>query len=103
MTLTTATETTRPHRMRLRRVARLSLTVDVALMAVSLAICVILFTHGGFLTLLFGVAGAAIGSRQTARGGKVQAAYSGGFAGLFVGALFAAFFHSALAAALAVF
>ncbi len=96
MTLATVTETTRPRRIRLRRSARTALGVDALLMAASLAVCGVLFAHGGLEAFIGAVAGALIAARQAPRGARLQAAYSGGFAGLFAGALFASFFHPAI-------
>ena len=99
MTLAAATETTPLRRIRFRRSARVALGADALLMAASLAVCAVFFATGGLEALLFGAAGAILGARRADRGLRIQAAYAGGFAGLFVGALFAAFFHGALVAA----
>jgi hypothetical protein len=99
MTLATASETTATRRLRLRRAERVTLGLDAVLMAVSLGVCVALFASGGLEASLFALTGAAISARRAPRGMQMQRAYSGGFAGLFVGAVFAAFFHGALAAA----
>ncbi|MFN3463010.1 MAG: hypothetical protein ACK4X1_02950 [Terricaulis sp.] len=100
MTLATATEMTRPRRVRLKQTGRLALSVDAALMTASLLVCALLFAQGGLEVSLFAAIGACWGARQAPRGARFAHAYSGGFAGLFVGALFAAFFHDALVAAL---
>lgn len=93
MTLATASETTS-----LARTARLALSLDAFLMAASLAFCAALFTQGGFEAFLFAAAGAVFGARNSAPGLRARRAYSGAFAGLFTGALFAAFFHDAFVA-----
>lgn len=91
MTLATASDTPA-----LARTGRLPLSLDALLMAASFAACMALFAHGGLEALLFAAAGAGLGARNAVRGVRLRGAYSGGFAGLFVGALFAAFFHEAL-------
>jgi len=93
MTLATASETTS-----LGRTQRLTLSFDALLMAASLVVCGALFAQGGLEAFLFAAAGAALGARHAVRGLRLRGAYSGGFAGLFVGALFAAFFHELLVA-----
>lgn len=98
MTLATATEMTRPRRVRLRRSSDMALSVEAVLMAASLAICAVLAAEGGIEAALFCFAGLAIGARNAPRGDRWASAYSGGFAGLFVGVVFAAFFHSAIVA-----
>lgn len=98
MTLATATEMTRPRRVRLHRTSDVALSVEAVLMAASLAICAVFAAEGGIEAALFCFAGLAIGARNAPRGSRWAGAYSGGFAGLFVGATFAAFFHGALAA-----
>ena len=98
MTLATASGTTSLRRVGLRREARIALGLDALMMAASLAACAALFSTGGLEAFIFMLGGAALGARNAGRGSRVQAAYSGGFAGLFVGAVFAAFFHNALAA-----
>jgi len=100
MTLATATEMTRPRRVRLKRSGRLALSLDAFLMAASLWVCALLFAQGGLEASLFAAIGAFFGARQAPRGTRLTGAYSGGFAGLFAGALFAGFFQDALAAAL---
>lgn len=98
MTLASTAEMTRPRRVRLRQAKRFALGFDALLMAGSLALCAALFTQGGLEAALFALAGALIAARKAPRGERLAHAYSGGFAGLFVGALFAAFFHETLAA-----
>ncbi len=93
MTLATVTETTSPRRAR-----RFALSFDAFLMAASLAVCAALLTQGGLEAFIFAAAGAVVGARRAIRGVRLPAMYSGAFAGLFVGAVFAAFFHQALAA-----
>ncbi len=93
MTLATASETTSAPRTR-----NLALSFDAFLMAASLLFCAALFTQGGCEAFLFAVAGALLGARHSVRGLRTRGAYSGGFAGLFVGALFAAFFHDVFVA-----
>lgn len=96
MTLATVSGTTSLRRIGLRRSTRTVLGVDALLMAASLAMCAAFFFSGGLEAFVFAGAGAVLGTRNAARGLRLQAAYSGGFAGLFVGAVFAAFFHDAL-------
>lgn len=103
MSLATATEMTRPRRIRLRRTSDMTLSVEAVLMAASLAICAVLVAEGGLEAALFCFAGLVIGARSAPRGSRWASAYSGGFAGLFVGALFAAFFHGALVAVIQAF
>ena len=98
MTLATASEMTRPRRVRLRRTSDMAMSVEVVLLTASLAICAVLAAEGGIEAALFCFAGLAIGARNARRGGRWAGAFSTGFAGLFIGALFAAFFHGALAA-----
>lgn len=93
MTLATVSGTTSPRRTR-----RFALSFDAFLMAASLAMCAALFTQGGLEAFVFATGGAALGARHAIRGARLAAMYSGAFAGLFGGALFAAFFHNALAA-----
>ncbi|MCX7358113.1 MAG: hypothetical protein NT015_08235 [Alphaproteobacteria bacterium] len=93
MTLATVPETTS-----LRRTRRFAISFDALLMAVSLAVCAALFTQGGLEAFVFAAGGAALGAGHAISGPRLRAAYSGAFAGLFVGAVFAAFFHTALAA-----
>lgn len=98
MTLATVTETTS-----LRRTRRFALSFDALLMAASLAVCGALFTRGGLEAFVFAAIGAALGGRHAIQGARLRAIYSGAFAGLFAGALFAAFFHNALAALVQLF
>lgn len=100
MTLATATEMTRPHRARSKRTRRMALSLDTFLLAAGLLVCALLFAEGGLEASLFAALGAFLSARQAPRGMRVVHAHSGAFAGLFVGALFAAFFHDALVAAL---
>jgi hypothetical protein len=100
MTLATVTETTRPRRIRLRRTERVALSLDAVLMAASLAVCGVLLADGGLEAFAGAFIGALAAAKHAPRGGRLQAAYSGGFGGLFAGALFASFFHGAFAAAL---
>lgn len=93
MTLATATDTTA-----LGRAGRLTLSFDAILMALCLAGCAALFTQGGLEAFLFAAIGAVMGRRNAVRGLRLRGAYAGGFAGLFVGAMFAAFFHEPLVA-----
>ena len=99
MTLATVTETTRSRRFRARRAERVKLGVDALLMSASLAVCGALLARGGLEAFIGAAAGALIAARRAPRGKRMQAAYSGGFAGLFAGALFASFFHGAFVAA----
>lgn len=96
MTLATANEITHPRRTRLLNSSRRLLGVDALLMAGSLAICGILFDQGGLEAAALAVAGAVVAARKAPAGDRLMRAYSGGFAGLFIGALFAAFFHGAM-------
>ena len=99
MTLATATEMTRPRGVRLRqRTSYKALSVEAVLMAASLAICAVLAAEGGIEVAIFCFAGLAIGAHNAPRGYQWAGALSGGFAGLFVGVVFAAFFHSAIVA-----
>jgi hypothetical protein len=97
MTLATISETTRSRPMRLRRYERLSFGLDALLMGASLAICAAFLGSGGAEALTGALAGAAIRTRMARSGERTQAAFGGGFAGLFVGALFAGF-HTAIGA-----
>jgi hypothetical protein len=98
MTLATISETTGSRPMRLRRYERLSFGLDSLLLGASLAICLAFFGNGGAEALIGALAGAVIRMRMARSGERTQAAFSGGFAGLFVGALFAGFFHTAIGA-----
>ena len=89
MTLATTTSATRPRSLGL---ARDGYALDLALLALAAALCIVLFFEGGLEALI----GAGLGVLLSARTAK--AALLGAFAGLFIGALFAAFLHSALAA-----
>jgi hypothetical protein len=89
MTLATTTSAPSPRRLRL---ARTGYSLDLTLFVIAATICAALFFHGGLEALI----GAGVGAFFSARNAK--AALSGAFAGLFVGALFAAFFHNALTA-----
>lgn len=96
MTLATANEIATPRRLPLRRSGRLALSIDAIVMSGSLAVCGVFFAQGGLEAAVFALAGALIAARKAPAGNRLAHAYSGGFAGLFVGALFAAFFHDAL-------
>ncbi len=96
MTLATTNAIPRPRRVRPRPTARLALSFDAFLMAGSLAVCGMLFGQGGLEASLFALAGALIAAWKAPAGDRLIHGYSGGFAGLFIGALFAAFFHDAL-------
>jgi len=74
--------------------AQSGLFVDLALLLAIVALAVALLWRGGLETLGGGLLGAAIAGLHTQR---AQAIVSGAFAGLFIGALFAGFFHAALA------
>lgn len=100
MTLANTTEMPRTRRVRLMRPSRAALSVDAALMTAGLLVCALFFAQGGLEVSLFAAIGSFWRARQAPRGARFAHAYSGGFAGLFVGALFAAFFHDALVAAL---
>jgi membrane associated rhomboid family serine protease len=89
MTLATTTSAPSPRRLRLTRTGY---ALDLTLFVIAAALCAALFFQGGFEALI----GAGLGAFFSARNPK--AAISGAFAGLFAGALFAAFFHDALAA-----
>lgn len=93
--MTLATMTGTPS---LRRAGRLTLSLDAFLMAASLGVCAFFFAEGGIEAFIFAAAGAILGARNAHRGDRIRRAYSGGFAGLFIGAMFAAFFHGALVA-----
>ena len=93
MTLVTVSEARRPRRMRMRRFGRISVGLDALVLVFSLSICVALLDDGGAEALAAAFAGAVIGARQASHG-----VVSGAFGGLFAGALFAGFFHGALAA-----
>ncbi|MEZ5960692.1 MAG: hypothetical protein R3C30_09765 [Hyphomonadaceae bacterium] len=95
MTLATTAEIARPRRVRLNRAKRFALGLDALLMAGSLGVCIALITQGGLEAAFFAIAGALISARKAPRNERLAQASSGGFAGLFVGALFAAFFHNA--------
>ena len=89
MTLATTTSATPPRRLRL---GRTGYTLDLMLFVIAAALCAALFFQGGLEALI----GAGVGACFSARNAK--AALSGALAGLFAGALFAAFFHGALIA-----
>ncbi len=89
MTLATTTSATPLRRLRF---ARTGYALDLTLFALAAALCITLLFQGGLEALL----GAGVGAWLSAR--NPRAALSGAFAGLFVGALFAAFFHHALVA-----
>jgi hypothetical protein len=76
---------------------RRSRALDAALLLTGLAAAAAVLPQGGFEALVGAGAGALIGAR-TAKGALVESAISGAFAGLFAGALFAGFFHGAVAA-----
>jgi hypothetical protein len=87
MTLATATEMPRTRRVRLRRTGQFALSFDAFLMAGSLAVCAALLTEGGLEAAVFAAAGALIATRKAPPGARLAHAFSGGFAGLFIGAL----------------
>jgi len=89
MTLATTTSITPPRRLRL---ARTGYVLDLTLFVLAAVLCAALFFQGGLEALI----GAGLGAFFSAR--NARATLSGAFAGLFIGALFSAFFHSALAA-----
>lgn len=91
MTIATVTETTS-----LRRASQLALSFDAFLMAASLAVCTALFAQGGFEAFVFAIAGGVMSARGAALGSRLRTFYSGAFAGLFAGAVFAGFFHAGL-------
>lgn len=91
MTLATTTTVSHPRRLRL---ARQGYALDLTLFAIAATICAALFFQGGLEALI----GAGLGAVFSTRNAK--AALSGALAGLFAGAMFAAFFHGALAALL---
>jgi len=91
MTLATISET--PS---LRRSSKWALSFDALLMAASFAVCAALFAQGGLEASMFAMAGGIIAARRAPRGVRVRHFYSGAFAGLFVGAMFAGFFHDGL-------
>jgi hypothetical protein len=78
-----------------RRAARADrVACDLAILAAALAVCGVHLLQGG----LEAMAGAAVGAVIAGRSAPDSAAIvSGAFAGLWIGALAAAFFHSALA------
>lgn len=88
MTLATTTSATTPRGLRF---ARTGYTLDLMLFVLAAALCIALLFQGGLEALI----GAGVGAWFSAR--NPRAALSGALAGLFVGALFAAFFHDALA------
>lgn len=98
MTLATMTKTTASRRFKMRRYGRISFSFDALLLAASLAVCATLLGAGGLEALTGAALGAAIAARQAIRGDRVRAALGGAFAGLFVGALCAGFFHTAIRA-----
>lgn len=67
-------------------------TLDIAVFIGAALICLALLPNGGLEALL----GAVTGTAFAKRGRRLN----GAFAGLWIGALFAAFFHGALVAAL---
>lgn len=69
--------------------------VDLAMLALMIALCFAFLLQGGFETLIGGALGALAASRR-----GLVSTLSGAFAGLFAGALFAGFFHQALIYAL---
>ncbi|WP_135210636.1 hypothetical protein [Vitreimonas flagellata] len=87
MTLATTTSATTGLRL-----ARTGYTPDLMLFVLAVALCIALLFQGGLDALI----GAGVGAWFSAR--NPRTALSGAFAGLFVGALFAAFFHDALTA-----
>lgn len=78
--------------MRRRWRAARSITIDVLVLSAAAAACLALFFDGGLEALVGGAIGAALGARQE------HGMAPGALAGLFVGSMFAGFFHSALVA-----
>lgn len=68
--------------------------VDLVLLSVIVWFAAAFMWQGGLEALCGGLLGAAAAAQQTPR---PRASVSGAFAGLFIGALFAGFFHAALA------
>ena len=87
MTLATTTSAPRLRRLRL---ARTGYSLDLTLFVIAAALCIALPFQGGLEALI----GAGVGAWFSAR--NPRSALSGAFAGLFVGALFAAFFHKSM-------
>lgn len=70
------------------------MALDAALFVAAAGVCVALYAEGGIEAL----AGAAVGAAIQPHNPRTRLA--GAFAGLFAGAMFAAFFHNALISAL---
>jgi hypothetical protein len=88
----TLTSTMANRRGRTRRATRVELSVDVIVLAAAAGLCALLFFQkGGLEALLSAAAGGLIAERRV----------SGALAGLWIGMLFAGFFHGALAALIA--
>lgn len=80
------------------RVRARSVAFDAALLCAALTCAGILFYQGGMEALLGAWIGTVLGARTVRwRNARVSGAISGAFSGLFAGALFASFFHEAIA------
>ncbi|MGE0739715.1 MAG: hypothetical protein AB7O98_00105 [Hyphomonadaceae bacterium] len=79
-------------RRRARRVN--SVMLDLALLLAACGVCASLAFQGGLEALIGAGIGALMAARRPAEAAEVT---SGAFAGLWVGVVFAAFFHEALA------
>lgn len=80
------------------RVRARSVAIDAALLCAALTCAGVLFYQGGLEALLGACAGTVLGARTAQwRNARLSGAISGAFAGLFAGAVFAGFFHGAIA------
>jgi len=100
MTLAQSVITSRPRFRSGKDLGIATWAVDAPLLAAALAIAGALFFQGGLEALIGAATGTLIGAGQ--RKG-LATVISGGFAGLFVGAMFAALFHSAIVGMVATF
>jgi hypothetical protein len=84
--------------LRLRRPANArSAALDATLLIIAMGVCGVLFFDGGLEAMIGSALGAAIAIRKTA---SPAALCSGAFAGLWIGAMFAGFFHEPIVAVL---
>lgn len=86
--MTLAVTTLAPIRRGRIQLARVRLGLDAALLAAAVGVCAVLLFDGGLEALIGASLGVAFGRKTL-----VQSA----FGGLFAGAIFAGFFHNALA------
>jgi hypothetical protein len=78
------------------RIRRPGIVLDAVLLSLAVAACLAFIFQGGLEVLLGAVTGVVISARGER--GLRASAMSGAFAGLFIGLMFAGFFHDPIAA-----